>query len=241
MFGEGNALIVDYLDRVQGGSNPNVIRLDPTADDIARFAGTGLDPVGQVQYVNDLYQNLQPQTVEGLDLGFIWNLDGTRIGDFGFSLNASRLLKYERGVSSDIAALIAARDAKLINELTDLPEGQDLIEQNGNPKWRLSSSLTWTYNQFRVGANATYVGGVDDTSLSNGLGNYYRVDDHTLVNLYAQYSFEQEGVLGNSRIRVGARNLFDKNPPIADESYGYMGSLYPATPRYLYVSVQKEF
>ncbi|WP_146739695.1 TonB-dependent receptor, partial [Hyphomonas pacifica] len=60
-------------------------------------------------------------------------------------------------------------------------------------------------------------------------------------NLYAQYSFEQEGLFGNSRIRVGARNLFDQAPPLADETYGYRGSLYPATPRYLYVSVQKEF
>ncbi|MBY9068118.1 TonB-dependent receptor [Hyphomonas sp. WL0036] len=241
VFGEGNALIVDYLNRVQGTSNSNVVRLDPTADDIARFAGTGLTPVGQVQYVDDLYQNLQPQSVEGVDLGFIWNLDGTRIGDFDFSLNASRLLKYERGVSPDIQALIDARASDLINELTTLPEGEDLIEQNGNPKWRLSSSLTWSYNQFRVGANATYVSGVDDTSLSAGLGNYYRVDDHTLVNLYGQYSFEQDGLLANSRIRIGARNLFDKDPPLADETFGYMGSLYPATPRYLYVSVQKEF
>ncbi|KCZ51953.1 hypothetical protein HY29_05290 [Hyphomonas beringensis] len=241
VFGGGNALIVDYLNRVEGSSNPNVIRLDPTSDDIARFAGTGLDPVGQVLYVDDIYQNLQPQTVEGVDLGFMWSLDDTRAGDFDFSLNASRLLTYERGVSPDIEAMYAAREAGLINELTELPESEDLIEQNGNPKWRLSSTLTWTFDQFRVGASATYVGGIDDTSLSNGAGNYYRVDDHTLVNLYAQYSFEQDGLFGNSRIRVGARNLFDQAPPLADETYGYRGSLYPATPRYLYVSVQKEF
>lgn len=241
VFGEGNALIVDYLDRVQGTTNSNVIRLDPTADDIARFAGTGLAPAGQVLYVDDIYQNLQPQTVEGVDLSFLWNISGTRIGDFDYSLNASRLLTYERGVSPGIAALFEAREAGLINELTELPESASLIEQNGNPKWRLSSSLTWTYNQFRVGMNATYVGGVDDTSIRDGNGKFMRVDDHTVVNLYGQYSFEGEGPLSNTRLRVGARNLFDNDPPLADETYGYMGSLYSPIPRYLYVSVQKEF
>lgn len=241
VFGEGNALILDYLNRVEGIENPNVTRRDPTADDIARFAGTGLAPAGQVLYVDDVYQNLQPQTVEGIDLGFLMSLAGTRAGDFDFSVNASRLLTYERGVSPEIEALFAAREAGLINELTELPEAESLIEQNGNPKWRLSSSLTWTYNQFRVGANATYVGGVDDTSIRGTDGNFLRVDDHTLVNLYGQYSLEGDGPFGNTRLRVGARNLFDKNPPLADETYGYMGSLYSPNPRYLYVSVQKEF
>lgn len=241
VFGEGNALILDYLNRMQGTSNPNVTRLDPTEDDIARFAGTGIDPAGQVLYVDDIYQNLQPQTVEGIDVSFLWSLGDTRFGDFDFSLNASRLLKFERGVSDAINQLYEARDAGLINELTELPESSDLLEQNGNPKWRASSALTWTYGAYRVGASATYVGGVDDTSLSDSQGNYYRVDDHTLVNLYGQYSFEQDGILSNSRIRIGARNLFDKKPPLADETFGYMGALYSPNPRYLYVSLQKEF
>lgn len=239
VFGEGNALIVDYLNRVQGNSNSNVIRLAPTADDIARFAGTGLEPAGQVQYVNDIYQNLQPQEVAGVDLSLIWKLRNTQFGSFDYSLNASRLLKYTRGVSADISALYAARDAGLINIDTTLPESADLMEQNGNPKWRISSSLTWNYNQYRVGTNATYVGGVDDTSLSSN-GEVYRVASHTTVSLYGEYSFT-EGALGNSSVRIGVRNLFDKNPPLADETFGYMGSLYSATPRYFYVRFQTEF
>lgn len=240
VFGEGNALILDYLNRVQGTSNDNVTRLAPTADDIARFAGTGLEAVGQVQYVDDIYQNLQPQTVEGVDLGFIWKLRNTRFGDFDYSLNASRLLKYNRGVSDAINQLYDAREAGLINENTNLPESSDLLEQNGNPKWRLSSSLTWSYNQYRVGTSATYVGEVNDTSMSDSSGTYYRVDSHTLVSLFGEYSF-REGPLANSSIRIGVRNLFDKQPPLADETFGYMGSLYSATPRYFYVRFQTEF
>ncbi|MEP1385009.1 MAG: TonB-dependent receptor, partial [Paraglaciecola sp.] len=72
VFGGGNALIVDYLERVQGSTNTDVSRAEPDADDIERFAGTGLDPVGQVTYVADMYRNLQPQTVRGVDFRFIW-------------------------------------------------------------------------------------------------------------------------------------------------------------------------
>lgn len=240
VFGEGNALIVDYLNRVQGGSNANVTRREVTADDIARFAGTGLEPVGQVLYVDDVYQNLQPQTVEGVDFGLFWKLRGTQFGDFDYSLNVARLLKYTRGVSSEINELYAARDAGIINIGTVLPETADLVEQNGNPKLRLSSSLTWTYNQVRMGVNATYVGEVDDTSMSDSAGNFYRVDDHTTVSLYGQYSFA-EGALGKSSVRVGVRNLFDKAPPLADETFCYMGSLYSPNPRYVYVRFQTEF
>ena len=239
VFGGGNALIVDYLERVQGGTNPDVTRLEPDADDIARFAGTGLEPVGQVTYVADMYRNLQPQTVRGVDLSFIWKLPRSAFGDFNFNINASRTLEYTRGVPDAINELYAARDAGLINEGTELPESSSLLEQNGNPKWRVSSSLTWPYEQIRVGANATYVSSFYDTSLQVD-GNYWEVDDHTVVNLYTQYSFDQE-MLANTKVKIGVRNLFDREPPLADETYGYRGSVHSPIPRYFYLNVLTEF
>ncbi len=51
-FGAQNALVLDYLMRLQGSSNPNVIRAAVTPDDTAVFAGSGLarrrrDPADQ--------------------------------------------------------------------------------------------------------------------------------------------------------------------------------------------------
>ncbi|HEY5712508.1 MAG TPA: TonB-dependent receptor, partial [Allosphingosinicella sp.] len=65
-FGPQNALVLDYQLRLQGSSNPNVIRAAPTADDIPVFAGTGLAPAGAVLQIRDQFQNLLPQTVEGI-------------------------------------------------------------------------------------------------------------------------------------------------------------------------------
>ncbi len=69
-------------------------------------------------------------------------------------------------------------------------------------------------------------------------GNPYVIQGQTIFNLYAQYRFKG-GALNNTRIRVGARNLFDKQPPITAD--GYFGSLYNPYGRYWYVSIGKKF
>ena len=240
VFGSDNASALDYLLRVQGMTNPNISRRDPTADDIALYDGTGLAPAGELLFNEDQYRNLQPQKAEGIDVSMAWNAD-TAIGDFSGRFNASRILKFERGVLDGVGELIAAREAGIINAGTDLPDAEDLIQQDGNPKWRLSSSLTWTLNQFRLGASATYVGKYIDTSLVNDVtGDEFIADSHTVVNLYGQYSFSG-GLVGDGHIRVGVRNLFDNQPPLADETFGYRGSLASPIGRYLYVNVSKEF
>jgi hypothetical protein len=96
LLGAQTALTVDYLARVGGGSNPLVVRDAPTQEDIDFFAGTGIDPVGQVIAINDRFINLQPQTAGGLDFGVDWSLRRTRFGSFSVNLNATRLLEFTR-------------------------------------------------------------------------------------------------------------------------------------------------
>jgi len=240
LFGEGNALILDYLERVQGRTNPNVVRAAPTADDIAAFQGTGLAPVGSVLYVNDQYQNLLPQEARGLDIGVLWNLKTDRFGDFDVNFNAAHLIKFYRSPSADIAALMAARDSGQINAGTTITGGGDLIRQNGRPEWKWSASLTWRYDQFTVGAFTQFIDDVDDTDLRDPSGNPWVIDSQITGNLYGQYEFaEDAGWSANTRLRVGVRNITDEKPPLAVE--GYLGELYQPYSRYWYVSVRKAF
>jgi outer membrane receptor protein involved in Fe transport len=240
LFGEGNALILDYLERVQGRTNPNVVRAAPTADDIAAFQGTGLAPVGSVLYVNDQYQNLLPQEARGLDIGVLWNLKTDRFGDFDVNFTAAHLIKFYRSPSPDIAALMAARDAGQINAGTTITGGGDLIRQNGRPEWKWSASLTWRYDQFTVGAFTQFIDDVDDTDLRDPSGNPWVIDSQMTGNLYGQYEFaEDAGWSANTRLRVGVRNITDEKPPLAVE--GYLGELYQPYSRYWYVSVRKAF
>lgn len=240
LFGEGNALILDYLLRTQGGSNPNVIRTAPSTDDVAAVAGTGLDPVGTVIYVKDQYVNLRPQTVRGLDFNAGWHLATERAGSFSVDLSATRLLEFYRDPSPEIAALIAAREAGQINAGTSITGGGDLIGQNGTPEWKGSGSITWQYGRFTTGAFVQYTGAVDDTGLIDGSGQPWKVDATTTGNLYVQYAFGRDPAAG-TRVRLGVRNLTDETPPLAATASGYLGSLYEPYGRYWYASVRHTF
>ena len=239
VFGEGNALIADYLARVQGSSDPTVFRLAPTADDIALFAGTGIDPVGRVQYVDDQYRNLEPQTVRGIDFGLNVGLRDTGIGDFTFAANAAYLLKYFRDVSPDIQVLLDARAAGDINIDTVIPEGGDQIRLDGFPKWRGSGSLTWKLGQFTAGGFVSYTGSVIDNDISIN-GENLKVKAYTTASLYVQYDLKG-GFTDGTQLRVGVRNITNAQPPIDSGSFGYMGSLHSPIPRYWYVNVRKTF
>jgi outer membrane receptor protein involved in Fe transport len=56
----------------------------------------------------------------------------------------------------------------------------------------------------------------------------------TVVNLYGQYTFSEVFHAHNLQLRLGARNLFNRSPPL--ESDGYNGALYVPYGRYLYAS-----
>ncbi|MCA0359348.1 MAG: TonB-dependent receptor [Proteobacteria bacterium] len=235
VFGEGNALILDYLLRQSGSSNPNVIRAAPTADDIAAFAGTGLTAAGQVLYVNDKYTNLQPQDVEGLDLGLIYRLSTDKLGDFDFNLNAAHLIKYYQSPSPGIAELMAARSAGKINAGTTINGGGNLLRQNGKTDWKVSAALTWRYKQLTVGGFTQYIGDYNDTALLDSAGSPWVVDSQITANLYGEYDFAN----ANTKLRLGVRNITDKDPPLS--SAGYDGTVYLPYARYWYVSVKKTF
>jgi outer membrane receptor protein involved in Fe transport len=237
-FGPQNALVLDYLLRQQGSSNPNVIRAAPTADDTPVFAGTNLAPAGAVTQIRDQFVNLQPQTVQGVDLALIYSIRNTGIGNFDLNVNAARLTKYSRDIPPSIQALFDARAAGQINPATPLTDSTDLIQVRGKPKWRVTGSLTWSSGPVQIGGFANFTSQVYDTSFLDTNGNPYVVDGQTTFNLYAQYRFKG-GALNDTRIRVGARNIFDKQPPLAGD--GYLGSLYSPYGRYWYTSISKKF
>ncbi|MEQ8559182.1 MAG: TonB-dependent receptor [Henriciella sp.] len=241
IFGDENHLILDYLLRTRGSSNPAVVRADPTAEDIAAYAGTGLDPAGEVLYVEDNYLNLLPRDVEGLDIGVYYDLDDTAFGDFGLRVNVAQLRKFYQDIAPREAEILAAQEAGEISEVAALEGAGDLIRQDGRPEWRWSASATWRMDAWGAGWYTSYIDDVLDTSATNDdTGDFWVVDSAIRHNAYVQYTFgyDTEKPL---QLRVGARNLFDEEPPLADESFGYMGGLHSSRGRFVYVSARKSF
>ncbi|MES2056566.1 MAG: TonB-dependent receptor [Pseudomonadota bacterium] len=238
LFGEGNALINDYLLRVKGSSDPNVIRATPTADDVALFAGSGLAPAGRVLFVKDQYVNLLPQEAAGFDLGLTWRLPDFGLGRFNFTANAAHLSKFFLSPSPNIQTLLDARAAGTINAGTTITGGGNLIRQNGKPRWKVTGTATWSYKQFELGGYTQYTSDVDETALTDSAGVPWLIEDQMTFNAYAQVSVGNDRE-GNYRLRVGVRNLTNETPPLS--SNGYLGSMYNPYGRYWYASVRASF
>ncbi|WP_312598978.1 TonB-dependent receptor domain-containing protein [Brevundimonas sp.] len=211
LLGAQTAVALDYLYRVQGQTNPLVNRRAPSLEDIQLFDGTGLAPAGDVVSINDRFINLQPQTVSGLDLAMNWSLRRTRYGTFIVNVNASKLEKFTRDPGDIVNELFAARGAGTINAGTTLPDPSQLIGQNGRPEWRVNASLTWRKGPWRAGASSQYVSGFEQASLLGRSGSPWEVDGRQTINGYIDYAFPDE-----MRVRLGARDLTNEGPPLAD-------------------------
>lgn len=241
IYGDINNLALDYLLRVQGSSNPNVIRAAPNPDDIARFAGTGLEATGQVLYVVDRYINLLPQRVRGFDFAIDWQSPETRAGTFNLSLNGTKLVEFYREVSPDVQVVMDARDAGLISPSTNIVGGGDLLMINGRPEWKWTGISTWTRNNFQAGITARYIGNYYENFLRDSMG-YYEPGAATFWNGHVKYNFgHEDGWLGGASIKLGVNNIEDRRPPVSPHVRGYNPLLHTATPRYWYVNITKEF
>ncbi|TXC73755.1 TonB-dependent receptor [Sphingorhabdus soli] len=248
-FGDDNAIALDLLRRLAGSTNPNVVRLAPTVDDIALFAGTGLDPAGKIDFVLDPYLNLDSRTSRGFDFGLFYRVPDFGAGKFRIRLNAARLLGFVQDAGSDgqeILDGVAAGTLPLDVTVGGLGE---LLEVDGRPKWRASGSINWSKGPVDVGLFGQYVGMVYDTSVvrdnlivsDDPNANFYPVDDQFTINLSIAYEINNQTPLNGTRLRFAINNLFDKDPPLADESYGYFSELHSPRGRQFAIELRKKF
>ncbi|MEO9599334.1 TonB-dependent receptor [Parasphingorhabdus sp.] len=250
ILGNQNALYLDLLQRLEGGSNPNVIRAAPDAGQLALYAGTGINPAGDVIQILNPYQNLDSRVSEGVDLSLIYDVGSTPFGDLKFQVNAARLIGFNQSPGASGAPLADLED--VLSAIPQLSEGDvatlaaegfgELLEIDGRPKWRLSGSLNLRNGPVRFSLFGRYVGGVYDPSVTQDTtGALFRVDDWFTMNANISYTINNDTGLDGTRIKFGFNNIFDKAPPIADESYGYYGDLHSARGRQFTFEIQKKF
>lgn len=250
IFGNRNALLLDLVQRLQGSFNPNVVRDAPDAGQLALYAGTGINPAGDVVQILNPYRNLDQRTSDGLDFGLFYEF-GTGFGDFDIQVNAARLLGFEQQAGPDALPLFTELNGLLqaIPELSvaDIAALQpigfgELLEIDGRPKWRVTGSLTWENGPVRVNLFGRYIDSFfDDSAQQDDTAELFRVDDWFTMNASISYTIENDTALDGTRLRFGVNNLFDKDPPIADESFGYYGAIHSARGRQFSVDLRKEF
>ncbi|MGH7026429.1 TonB-dependent receptor [Brevundimonas sp.] len=240
IFGGTNQLIMDYYLRQKGSFNANVVRAAPDAQQIADGLAAGLAPVGDILSIKDDYLNLQPRESEGVDYRMHYSLRDTPAGSFTWTINVSQWLKLFQQANEDHQMLLDGLEDGVISGVT-VSGVEEQVRRNGRPQWKASSSLTWDNGPWSTGLYTSYVSDYYDTSATiTGTTDFWVVEDWLTHNLYVQYEFE-DGRMAGTRLRVGARNLTNEEPPLANDRFGYDGAVHSNRGRWWYATVRKEF
>ncbi len=235
--------------------NPKVVRNPVTPADVADFnAFNASRPptqqravVGGVRSIVTDYVNLAGREVEGLDFGFELRLPKTRLGQGTFRGDASYLL------TSDTEDEPGAPKVNNIN-------------RDGRTRTRGNLGLTWRYERWTAGWFSSYYGKYVDTGTattrevyealgrpsyisvyddSGGVRRYrYLVSSYVTHNTYLNYAFPRRrgSNFSSLSLRVGVNNVFDTEPPLADEDFGYRrGAGTNARGRAFYAQATKSF
>lgn len=249
IFGNGNALLLDLVLRSQNSFNPNVVREAPDAGQIDLYDGTGINPAGDIIQILNPYRNLDQRSSEGLDFGLFYNFD-TDWGEFDLQLNGARLLGFNQQAGPEALPLFTEL-TPFLEAIPELSVGDvaalqptgfgELLEIDGRPKWRVSGSLTWENGPVRLNFFGRYIDSFfDDSAQQDDTAALFPVKDWLTFNASVSYTLEQ-GPLEDMRVRIGLNNVFNEAPPIADESFGYYGSIHSARGRQVSVDIRKPF
>ncbi|MFM9078646.1 MAG: TonB-dependent receptor domain-containing protein, partial [Opitutaceae bacterium] len=202
-------------------------------------------PVGEVESIIDNYINLSGRDIEGYDVGAQWRSPRTRLGSFTLNTDVTRYLR--RRSQGD-------EQAPILNEL----------DRNGRVRWRGSASLTWRQGGWSAGWFTSYFHSFVDTSAAtteavyralgqpgyikvfndNGITRYVlNVDPFLNHNAWLSYRFDRGANrwLRGVSVRLGLNNVFDFEPPLADETYGYAGGSANVRGRQATLEVSRKF
>ena len=156
-----------------------------------------------------------------------WRSPRTRLGSFTFNSDVTRYLR-RRSQGDEQAPIL------------------DELDRNGRVRWRASASLTWRQGGWSAGWFTSYFHSFVDTSAAtteavyralgqpdyikvfndNGITRYVLfVDPFMNHNAWVTYRFDRGSHrwLRGVSVRLGINNVFDVEPPLADETYGYAG------------------
>lgn len=235
----GEELLYDaYLRVVEGSSNPNVVRAAVTAEDIAQFEGSGLAPAGVVTHVYTRYQNRSPLTASGVDYNFNWRLPETAWGNFALLVSVSQLKEYTQQKPVEVQQVAAAVASGQLNIIApDLGAANEVGINGAKPEWRASATLIWNLQDWTVRLRDDYIDSVTAGAYSDRTP--YVVGSTQRWALSVKKEFNQ-GALAGIAVEVGARNLFDEEPPL-NASGNYLTALHESYGRYLHVGISKHW
>jgi hypothetical protein len=118
------------------------------------------------------------------------------------------------------------------------------VSEDGYLEWKGRVNVEWNYKGYNVFVTGLYNDGFEDLDPN---GDTRMVDSRFLFDVQTSYTFrDQFGPwLKDTKLTIGARNVFDRDPPHADgfagNSTGYPSFLYTSEGRFVYASLSRKF
>ena len=179
---------------------------------------------GPILGIDTVSNNEDTIETSGLDLEASYFFDDLVPGDLQLSLAANFLTKFEvTGITGDV---------------------EDLKGEVLYPEFRATVNIDYTMNDFNVFAQLRYrdetVDRNDNPVHNDNLNSF---DSEVYVDLRGSYQFND-----SAKVYIGAKNLFDKEPPSMGFSHKYLdagtgsnGTAFDAIGRQIYAGVNVNF
>ncbi len=194
--------------------------------------------------IND-YVNLSARERQGYEIGLQYRMPKLPLGQFTFKAEATR------NTVRETQAQAGARPSYS-------------LDRNGRPRWRANGTLSWRREAWAAGWFTSYFGPYSDTSAAttdviyHALGRpdyinvvndagtmryWLRVEPVVMHNAYLAHQFRAGAPrwLRGVRARLGVNNVFDLEPPLADETYGYYGGSANVRGRQITLELSRTF
>ncbi len=191
-------------------------------------------PTGEIAIINSVFFNIGVTKVAGFDYNLNYTFNTDAMGRFDFGASATQYSHYRQKSAA------GGQFVELVNQATPEGTGSD----NGYLRWKSNVQVAWAFKGVTTVLGANFTDGFWDLDAN---GDDFRVASTWMYNAQISYNFQNRFApfLNDTKVTLGARNLFDKDPPFASgfagNSTGYPGFLYSAEGRFLYVQLTRKF
>lgn len=219
----------DYKDLIVK-ENPQVIINQARADTAAGLTNTPAqqrvvrDSLGALRLVKINFINASAVKTKGLDVAGNFNFD-TGIGQFALNAQWNHIINYLIQITPG-AAVIDGTGSVNFNNL-----GRSL------PRDRVEYGVSWSSGAHSVNVLGHYISGYhnDRTGITETHIKAWNTFD-------LQYTLDLEGLIGKStKLTLGAINVFDRDPPLAQLNLGYDPIVADPRGRVVYLAIGQKF
>ncbi len=242
----GIAGVESHLDILQSVEDEGTASEFANRVRIGSFQGAAIERAGQLGeiydqfgsmnsiYITNYVENLVAARQKGLDLTLKYDRTYEGIGRFNTTLTAMWFDEFS--VEDD--------------EYVGTTNGRSTLNGGTIPRWTGTLNVDYSHGPWRAGLTVHHIPSVIDDTASPTQTDPTRdqhVESHTRTDFFAGYEFRGSGffkAFDGVMIRVGATNVFDREPPMAATSWTDSNvdtATYGTHGRVLYVDARFKF